>query len=231
MLESAQLQDLQTAAVTAGMQAVSAGYLAKNSPIQILGQNTSWVVNSFFGKAKGDISPVGSNENGYWLAQLEDIRPAGVAALEEHRSTIDSQVRQQKKSVLAAQKLNDVKTQIDAGQSLEAAGKTVGLEVRRTESFARNDFVPGVGRANAFVGAAFKLEQGELSAPVLMPRGAYLLSLVEKVEIDEELFEAGREELQIQLEQERRNMAVQTWFAQLYKEAEIEDNRHLYYSF
>ena len=91
--------------------------------------------------------------------------------------------------------------------------------------------MPGVGRANAFVGAAFKLEQGELSAPVLMPRGAYLLSLVEKVEIDEELFEAGREELQIQLEQERRNMAVQTWFAQLYKEAEIEDNRHLYYSF
>jgi peptidyl-prolyl cis-trans isomerase D len=225
--EAALTQGLQAAAQAAGVQAVDAGYLEKNTPIQILGQNTSWVVNSFFTRPNGSISQVGANENGYWVAQLEDRRAAGVASLEEERGTIDRQARQRKKAERAAEKLADLRQQIIAGKSMAE----VGLELRRTEPFARTDFVPGIGRANAFVGAAFKLEKGRVSEPVLMPRGAYLLNLLEKTEIDEGLFEEQRQELQVQLEQESRNAAVQTWFAQLYQEAEIEDNRHSFYSF
>ena len=109
----------------------------------------------------------------------------------------------------------------------DAAGD---LEVRTAGPFARIDYVPDIGRANAFVGAALRLESGQLSDIVTAARGAYLLKLVEKSAFDEEDFQASRPELERELLAQRQSEALQTWLTQAYESAQIEDNRH-YFSY
>jgi hypothetical protein len=49
--------------------------------------------------------------------------------------------------------------------------------------------------------------------------------------VDEEQFAAQREQVVAQLQAQRGQEAVQNWFAHLYETAEIEDNRHRFFTF
>ena len=62
-------------------------------------------------------------------------------------------------------------------------------------------------------------------------RGAYLLRLVEKTAVDEEAFQQGRLNIEQQLLQQRQAEALQTFLVKMYETAQIEDNRHLFYTF
>jgi hypothetical protein len=62
-------------------------------------------------------------------------------------------------------------------------------------------------------------------------QGAYLLRVLEKVAPDESQFETMRAQLQQQLMAQRQQEALQNVFAQLYESAEIEDNRHQFFTF
>ena len=87
--------------------------------------------------------------------------------------------------------------------------------------------MPGVGRGNAFVTAAFRLGAGELSEVIaLPPRGAYLIKALDKAPVDEEQFETERDQLTQQLLQQRQQEAMQNWFAHVFEVAEIKDYRH-----
>ena len=113
------------------------------------------------------------------------------------------------------------------GSSLTEAAKGAGFELKQLQPFGRDESVPGIGRRNAFVGAAFGLESGQLSEVVVMPpRGAYLISLVEKISVDEEKFAAEREQAGVELLRRRQEEMVQNWFAHVFQTAEIEDYRH-----
>ena len=51
------------------------------------------------------------------------------------------------------------------------------------------------------------------------------------VEAGEALFEEQREEFTTQLQAQRQQEAVQNWFAHIYETAQIEDNRHRFFTF
>jgi hypothetical protein len=70
-----------------------------------------------------------------------------------------------------------------------------------------------------------------LSAVITLPQGSYLIHLVNKIPIDEEQFEAEREQVRQTLLRQRQSEVWQTWSAKVYESAEIEDNRHLFYTF
>ena len=151
--------------------------------------------------------------------------------MEEVRDAIARKLSNEKKAELAGQRLEAIRTQIDQGATFEAAAQAVDLEVRATGPFSRTESVSGIGQGNAFVGAAFGLNAGDVSEVVVMPRGAYLIRVVEKTSVDEAAFDDNREQLTQQLLQQRQTEALQTWYAQMYATANIEDHRHFFFAF
>ena len=121
------------------------------------------------------------------------------------------------------------------GASLAAAAESAGLELRAPEAFVRNGAVPGIGRSNEVIGAAFRLDKGQLSEVIKVAeggyQGAYLLRQLDKTPADEALFAEQRGEIAAQLQAQRQQEAVQNWFAHMYETAEIEDNRHRFFTF
>ena len=224
-------QGLEAAAAEKGMQLSDSGWLNPGATVRGLGPDTAWLVNLFFDSETGTLSRASGNERGYWIAELANRRGEGVAGMEEVRIALEREVRQRKKSELAAAKLADVRRQVEGGAALAEAAAAAELEVRAPEPFARSGYVAGVGRGGAFARAAFGLEPGGLSEPTVHGRGAYLIRLVEKAPADEGQFEQEREQIAQQLLQQRQYEALQLWEQHLRQAAQIEDKRHFFYTF
>lgn len=222
----AENEGLAAAAQAAGLEVRESGFLSRDSVIPGVGSGTAWIVNMMFDREVGTLSRVAGNENGLYIAQLAERRPAGVAPLEEVRDRVMRAVTQQKKTAIAAQRLAAVR-QTAVAQGMAAAAEKADLEVRRPEPFTRSESVPGVGARNAFVGTAFSLSEGEVSDVVQMPpRGAYLIKVLERSEIDTEQLEAQRAQIRQELTTQEQEQVLRNWFAAVFDAAEIEDYRH-----
>ena len=222
---------LRRAAAVEGIQVREAGWVARGGSLPgPAGSGTGWVVARLFDSEVGEQSPVASTEAGYFVAELSDRRPEGVFPLEDVRSRVESSVRRRKRAERAGEQLRPVKSAVEAGRDFAASVAAAGLEVRTGGPFGRTDYVPGVGRGSGFVGAAFALEPGQVSDVVVQSSGAYLLHLKEKTALDEASFDEERAAVEAELLQERRAESLQVWYARIYENAEIEDNRHLFYT-
>ena len=223
---------IEAAAEIEGIQIRDPGFIAAGRQIPGLGTGTAWVVNLFFNSEIGAVSPVGNSDRSYWVAQLAATRPEGAAPLEEVRTAVERSLLARLKAERAGAALREIRQKVQAGADLSVAAAAAGLEARTSDPVAREDYVPDVGRANAFLAAAFELQNtGDLSDIVVEGNGSYLIRLVEKSPIDEERFLDARAGLHAEVLRERQTEALQVWFAQLYQAAEIEDNRHLFYTF
>lgn len=222
---------LSAAAAIEALEVRDPGWVSEGGGLEGLGAGTQWIVSRFFDSEVGEISPVGSTDAGYFVAALAERRAEGVTPLEEARQQVEWAVRSSRRSEVAGEQLQSVRQAVVAGAKFAAVANDAGLEVRTGGPFSRTDFVPGAGRGSRFIGAAFELSVGQISDVVVQNNGAYLLRLTERPSIDESAFAEARVEVEAELLQARRNEALQTWFVQIFESADIEDHRHLFYSF
>jgi len=221
--------------MAAGMEATNTGFLQKDQEIAALGGSTAGRVNWFFEQLPGTVSEVVENDRGLWVASLVEKRPAGTMPLVELKGRIERLVRNRKKVDIAAARLEALRREVSGGIALAQAAKAAQLELRSPEAFARTESVSGIGRNNKVIAAAFDLGENQLSEVVAVAeggyQGAYLMRVLEKMPEDEEKFAEEREQVAAQLHAERQQLAIQNWFAHIYETAEIEDNRHRFFTF
>ena len=233
--EQAAAEGFAAALAASGTEATPTNFLQKSQAVPGISANTTWLVNWCFEQEPGAVSQVLEDDLGLWVVHLVAKRPEGTVPLDELRDQLEPLVRTRKKAVRAAARLEAVRREVEAGTTLAQAAQNAGVELQTPEAFARTESVEGLGRANAVIGAAFRLEEGQLSEVIEVTesgkRGAYLLKLLEKTPVDEEQFAAQREQVIAQLQAQREQEAVQNWFAYLYETAEIEDNRHHFFTF
>ena len=233
--ERASTSGFASALMAAGMEATNTGFLQKDQEIPALGRGTAGQVNWFFEQLPGTVSEVFENDRGLWVASLVEKRPAGTMPLVELKGRIERLVRNRKKVDLAAARLEALRREVSGGIALAQAAKAAQLELRSPEAFARTESVSGIGRNNKVIAAAFDLGENQLSEVIAVTesgyQGAYLMRLLEKTPEDEEKFAEEREQIAAQLQAERQQLAVQNWYAHIYETAEIEDNRHRFFTF
>jgi peptidyl-prolyl cis-trans isomerase D len=221
-------QGLEAAAQALGLEVRDSGWVNKGSAVPGLGTGSASLVNSMYDAEPNTISQLGGNEQGFWVAQVKEKRAAGLAPLDQARTAVEQAVRLRKKTEAAAQQLEPLRPQV---AHLAAAAARLGLQVQTPEPFARADYVPSVGRANAFVGAAFRLPVGGSEVVQVPPRGAYLIHVLDRPPVDETKFQSQSNQVAQQYLRQAQSEALQAWFAQIYKAAKIEDSRHLFYTF
>ena len=162
-----------SALTAAGMEAAATGFLQEGEGVPGLGAGSAWLVNWFFEQEVGAVSQVVDNDRGLWVAQMVEKRSQGTAPLAESKGQIERVVRNRKKVDLAATKLQAVQREISAGTSLQQAAQNAGLERRTPDAFARTGAVPGLGRNNAVIATAFRLDKDQLSEVIKISEGGY----------------------------------------------------------
>ena len=187
-----------------------------------IGEGADWALEE---ASEGDVSPVFETRQAFYMLELVETREAGYTSLEDATPSIEQAVLAQKKLGVAKLEGEEVLVAIRAGESIEVVAERRGLEIDSAGPYARVDFVPGLGRLNAAVGAGFGLNVGEISGVIEATNNVFIIELADYFAADTTVFEderlARREELQGFAQQTR----MQEWLNGLRDIARIEDRR------
>ena len=179
---------------------------------------------AFSGVAEGETSELFDSEDGYFVARLDSLEEGGSASLDDVRDDIRSFLARRKK-VEQLQPRADSIARLVAGTSLEQAAQQAGLAVQRTPMFTRTSLVPGLGRLNEAIGAAFALPVGAVSEPVATDDGIYILRVERRVNADRAAWEAQKQMQRAQLTEQLRRQRIEEFVANLRRAADVEDRR------
>jgi peptidyl-prolyl cis-trans isomerase D len=179
---------------------------------------------AFSGSRTGESSELFDSEQGYFLARLDTLVPSGIAPYDEVKADIRALLVLRKKSEAL---LPDARAfaQEAAATSLEEAARKRDITVNKTNAFARPTFVPGMGRLNAAVGAAFALPIGQISEPIVTDDGVFVMRAERRQEASREEWEKQKEVQRQQTLNALRQNRLRNFLDGLRERADVEDRR------
>jgi parvulin-like peptidyl-prolyl isomerase len=164
---------------------------------------------------------------GFYAIELISSEPEGVLPLTDATVPIRSTLLFDKKMERAATEAQDVASRVRSGGVLGNIAADLELELRTAGPFTRAEFVPGVGRQNAAIGAAFGILPGQVSDAVSTPANAYVIEVLGRVEADST---AWLTQIPIQRQVAvltRQQVRLQEWIEALRGAADIVDRRDI----
>ena len=129
--------------------------------------NSTELHQTLFELRAGELSDPLRLDTGYVVLTPKQILPAHQGTLAEVHDQVLSDYQQEKSVELAKTKADDLAKAVAGGQAIDKAAKSLGLEVKTSEAFARNGSVADVGTGEQ-LGAAFTMKPGETSKPLLL---------------------------------------------------------------
>lgn len=181
---------------------------------------------AFRGSRVGDISDIVDAPDAFYLARIDSLEQGGDVQLADVRAEIERLLLNRKKVASLMPRAKRVTDAVVAGRTLEQAAQEQGLSVERTNMFTRVTMVPGLGRLNEAIGAAFGLPVGATSAPVPAEDGVFIVRVDHRVEANRAAWEAQKTQQRQQLLLRLRRQRIQDFVTALRKEADVDDRRH-----
>jgi peptidyl-prolyl cis-trans isomerase D len=145
--------------------------------------------------------------------------------------SIDAARDEIRRRLLVGKKLDRLEAQAKslvtaaASSTLEAAAQAQNLKVTTSDAFTRGGFVPGMGRLNEAIGAAFSLPIGAVSNPVRTEDGVVVLRVDRRVDADRAEWEKQKVTQRQGLMQGLRQQRIQAFLQQLRSDAKVDDRR------
>ena len=179
---------------------------------------------AFRGVKPGETSDLIDAPTGYYLARLDSIEHGGTPTLESAKPELRASVLRQKKlDLLVAE--GQALAQAAAKSTLESAAQAKGLTPTKSPPFTRMSDVPGLGRFNEAIGAAFALPIGVVSAPVKTQDNVVVLRVDQRKLADRATFDAQKDQQRASLMDLLRRKRIQDFVVNLRAAAKIDDNR------
>ena len=178
----------------------------------------------------GDVGELFETENAFVVVSLKDRIARGHLPFEHARA----QIRQTLSDSLRIQQAKTILTEISAkigGQSFEEfAAENDMLNAGTAESITRRQFVPGIGRDNEVIAAAFAIPENTISRPVLSDNGVYIVRTTERNLVRMSADAPEISFIRNQLKNEASRNAYQDWFEAQKRQMNITENvRDFYY--
>lgn len=231
LTEADSLEDLSTstsldaAAQTLGVVTQTADITQSFPFIAGAGQISEGADWAFEEASPGDVSPVYETSTAFYALELVSSEPEGVMDLETATPAIQSTLMFDRKMDRARQDAQALADSVHAGSALVNVASELGLDVRAAGPFSRDDFVPGIGRQNAVIGAAFGLPIGQTSGVVSTPTNQYVLEVLQRTDPDSSAWLAQLSDQRAQAMATIQQQRLQSWLDALRANATVVDRR------
>lgn len=202
--EVTEAADLEGAAARRGLEVQESGFAALGEPILGLGFSSE-VTTQAFQLDEGEVAGPIPTPTGPAFVTVNGVQAPYVPPLEEVEARVRDDVIRRKAFVLAQERAGAMAAILQDAEDFGAAAEAEELEVNETGLIARGASVPGVGVNAEVEEAAFSLDVGETSAPILTGNSAVVLRVHEREEADPADLQANRERLRSELILERQN--------------------------
>ncbi len=174
-------------------------------PVLELG-NGQDVKDEIFHLRQGDLSLPLRTDRGYVVLSLRQSLPAHQGSLEEVRDKVVAALKLQKSNELALSKSNELEKRLKAGEKFAAAAKTIGLDPKTSELFARNGSIANLGSGKQLA-PAFSLKVGQVGLPLSLGSNWAVYQVVEHQDANPADFEKQKKEITDTLLKQKRELA------------------------
>lgn len=204
---------------------VSTVVATENEPLSFAGRYvpglSAW---AFSGVTVGESSDLQDAPEAYYIGRLDSIRTAGIAPLADVKEEIRRQLEREARLKALQPVAQQLATAARSG-SLEQAAAAASRPIEQAGPFTRNTLVPGLGQFTKAIGAAFGLQVGQVSAPVVADDAVYVLRLDALKAADSADFALLKDVFRMQITQSLRQERVGQYLEGLRESATIKDDR------
>ncbi len=178
-----------------------------------------------------DLSEVYKISTGYIVAIVAEVVKDGVKKFEDVEKSLKPLAIREKKFEKAKGIADKIYSQLKNGSLQMNNVSTINSIARfdTTGNFTPNQSIPNVGRDYVFNDKAMKQPLNKFSEPFKGQRGYYIIKVVKRNDFDKSAFSIQKSTLLSSLLQEKKSYFFNQWLTQIKKEADIVDNRRLFY--
>jgi len=214
-------EDFATLAETMQLTVAETAPFPRSTSVGVLGEDPALNDFAFEGQV-GDVSDIRIGRSGYSVARIARKLPAGVPPLEEVRTKVIRDWRNEKAAVICRDTAQTVYDEIVAGASLSEAAAKHGREYVTSNEFTRNRAIAGVGMDPRAVGGAFSLtEINDVSKPIDHNQGCVIFELLEKSSPDLTAYNEAHDSISDAVLNTKRQQLYNNWYQQLIEQSEI----------
>ncbi|MCF8355354.1 MAG: peptidylprolyl isomerase [Melioribacteraceae bacterium] len=207
----------------------SAAFQEEGNSIPGLGASMA-MVKFAFDNSVGTISEVFRVPSGYAVCMVSEVIKPGSKPFEEVRKTVESAAKREKKLARTLELVKEIKSKLgETGDMMNAASIVPQAKYSTANKFNLNGTIPGVGREFAFSEYAVDAPLNVISDPIKGTRGSYLIRVKSRTEFDSTAFSIQRNSIRDNLLQQKKSTFFTDWLEELKADADITDNRHLFY--
>ena len=227
LLDQARSQGLEKAAAAKGLTPVTTDFVGKTDVLPGIGATPQFMDAVFSEKEKAppDLAQIGQ---GAVVFQVLGIHPPATPTFEEIRQKVEDQFKNERATVLLAQKNQELSDRAKSEHDLKRAAKELGAAMKTSEFVPPNGQVPDIGSMAGQASVAFTMKPGEISGPIQAGTNGVVLQLLEKQEPTDQDFAAQkdqiRDELRRQKQQDLFGLFLSSLRAQMEKSGKIKIN-------
>ena len=182
-------------------------------PILELG-NGQDVKDEIFHLRQGDLSLPLRTDRGYVVLSIKQILPAHQGTLDEVRDKVITEIKKNKAAELAKTKADDLEKRVKGGEKFDAAAKSLGLDPKTSDLFARTGSAAELGSGKQLA-PAFSLKAGELGPALNLGANWAVYQVLEHQDANPADFEKQKRDITDNLLKQKRDMAFEAFRTQL----------------
>jgi len=207
----------------------SANFTLKSVSIPGLGSNKRLIAFAFE-NSLNSISEVHKLAGGYVVAKISEVIPDGLEKFEDNQPKVRQLCVVEKQYEKARELAKEVMKK--AGKDLNKFNQIdPRIQVANTGRFNSTTSIPMLGKDNAVIFTALSMKEGETSEPIRGLRGYVVIHLTNKTPFDSTAYQNQAGILRNGLIQEKKTASLNAWLAEIKEQANIVDNRHMFYGY
>jgi len=228
LLKQARAQGLDAAAAAQSIPVITSDFFTRKDILPGLGPATQFM-DAVFTETEKSPPDVASASQGVVIFQLLAVKPAATPTFEEILTKVEEEFKNERSSVLLAQKAQELSDRAKTEHDLKRAAKELGAIVKTSDYVLPDGQVPDVGSMTGQAAVAFNMKPGEVSGPITSGSNGVVLAVLDSQKPTESDFAAKRDQLRDALlqtkQQELFGLFVSSLRDQMEKSGKIKINQ------
>jgi peptidyl-prolyl cis-trans isomerase D len=229
LVKQATDKGLDAAAASLGIPVITTEFFGRREMLPGLGMATQFM-DAVFSATEKSGAVEATTSTGTAVFQLLAIKPAATPTLEEIKSRVEEEFKNERSSTLLTQKAQELSDRAKAEHDLKRAAKELGATVKSSDYVLPDGQVPDLGSMGGQASVAFNMKPGEISSPINNGGTAVVISLIDNQKPSDADLAAKRDQIRDQLlqgkQQEIFGLFVSSLRDQMEKSGKIKINEN-----
>lgn len=197
-----------------GVSVITSDFFARKDLLPGLGPATQFM-DAVFAAAENSPAEMAPTSQGFAVFQLLAIKPAATPSLDEIRTRVEEEFKNERSSILLSQKTQELSDRAKAGHDLKKAAKELGAVVKTSDLVSPDGQVPDVGSMTGQASVAFNMKPGEISSSIMSGPNGIVIALLETQPPSDADFAAKRDEIRDALLQNQKENLFRLYVSNL----------------